>query len=136
MKCQTSMLTHRRSMFSSYTKGGKPTKALGSEDPPIPPPHPTPQPRCRPDSPLRCDKRRGAPLLLASSVYLPLELHPPLSGPCTDVFCYVSFQTEYLCVWSCGPVWLTRAHVCVHTHFHSTFPPVPEVPFALPPTSN
>lgn len=120
----------RGSMFSSYTIGGKPTEALGLENPPISPI------RCGSDSPPSAViKGEPAPLLLGSFVYLPLELRLPLLGPCTDVLCYVSFQTEYLCVWSAA-VWLTRAHVCVHTHFHSTFPSVPEVPFALPPTSN
>lgn len=97
MRCQTSMLTHRGSTFISSTEGGKPMDALGLENPPIPPP----QIPCRPDSP-RCAVIKGepAPLLLASFVYLQLELCPALLGPCTDVLCYVSFQTEYLCVWS------------------------------------
>lgn len=115
MRCQPSMLTHRRSMFSSYTKGGKPTEALGLEKPPIPPP------RHRPDSPLCCDKRRGAPLLLPSCLFT-FRITPS------------SFWTMYWCVLLCflpnrismrvvcGPVWLTRAHGCVHT-FPFNFPP-------------
>lgn len=95
VRCQTSMLTHGGSTFTSYTEGGKPTDALGLETPPNFPPSAaglTP--------PSAVIKGEPAPLLLASFVYLPLELCPPLLGPCTDVLCYVSFQTEYLCVWS------------------------------------
>lgn len=55
---------------------------------------------------IRCSLRRAqlplsavmkgeqAPGLLGSFVYLPSELHPASLGPCSDVFCYVSFQTE------------------------------------------
>lgn len=85
------MLTHRGSMFSSYTKGGKPT-AMGLENP-IPPLTAGPAP---PSAVIKGEEH----LYYLPPVYLPLELHPPLSRPCTDVFCYVSFQTEYLCVWS------------------------------------
>lgn len=56
--------------------------------------------RAGPTSPSAVMKGEKAPLLLASFVYLPSELHPAPLGPCSNVFCYVSFQTEYLCVWS------------------------------------
>lgn len=53
-----------------------------------------------PTSPSAVMKVEKAPLLLASFVYLPSELHPALLGPCSNVFCYVSSQIEYLRVWS------------------------------------
>lgn len=91
MRCQ-SMLTHRGSMFSSYTKGGRwKTNGGTGVRKSLPAAGPTP-----PSAVIKGEEH----LYYSPPVYLPLELHRPLSGPCTDVFCYVSFQTEYLCVWS------------------------------------
>lgn len=88
------MLTHSEDTLVKYTAGGKPSEALGLENPTLPSPL---QPQLPPSAVMKGEK---APLLLASFVYLPSELHPALLGPCSNVFCYVSFQTEYLCVWS------------------------------------
>lgn len=123
------MLTHTEDTSVKYTAGGKPSEALGLENPTLASPSRAQLPHCA------VMKGEKAPLRLASFVYLPSELHPAPLGPCSNVFCYVSFQTEYLCVWSLGPVWLTHAHTRART-LPFNFPPVPEVPFALPPSSN
>lgn len=131
VRCQTSMLTHGGSTFTSYTEGGKPTDALGLETPPQFPPI-----RCRPDSPLCCDKRRAGTFTTRLLCLFTFRIMPSSSWTvhrCT-LLCFLPNRISMRVVR--GPVWLTRAHICVHTHFHSTFPSVPEVPFALPPTSN
>lgn len=86
--CCAAMLTHSKDTLVKCTAGGKPSEALRLENP------------TGLTSPSAVMKGEKAPLLLASFVYLPSELHPALLGPCSNVFCYVSFQTEYLCVWS------------------------------------
>lgn len=88
------MLTHSKDMLVKYTTGGKPSEALWVRKPHIT------LSLVGPASPSAVVKGEKAPLLLTSFVYLPSELHPALLGPCSNVFCYVSFQTEYLCVWS------------------------------------
>lgn len=90
-----------------------------------------------PAPPSAAMKVERAPLLLADFffVYLPSELHPAPLGPCSNVFCYVSFQTEYLCVWSLA-MFGEHMHTYVQTHSPSTFPLCQRSPFALPPTPN
>lgn len=103
------MLTHSEDTSVKYTAGGKPSEALGLGNPTLASPSRAQLPPCA------VMKGEKAPLRLASFVYLPSELHPAPLGPCSNVFCYVSFQTEYLCVWSRPCL----ANTCTHSRTHT-----------------
>lgn len=127
VRCCTSMLTHSEDTLSNYTTGGKPTKALGLENPTLPSPLQAQLP------PLLWWKERQhlcyAPLLfiyLQNYTLLFLD-HVPM--------CFVMFpfkQNIYACgLWPC--LAKTCTHLCAHTHSHSTFPLCQRSPLPFPP---